>query len=447
VRPRSIAGPIILIAIGGAFLLNNLMPELSYWRILGHYWPFLIIAFGVIRLVEVLTFVNSGKPLPPRGVGGGQIALLVLVCVVFWAVSQNRGNWTRMGRIESGSLELFGEQYDYPVSAKTSASGITLLVLDNLRGNLTISGGDTPECVIEGRKTVHAFHKNDADDYDRRSQIHFVREGNQLIVRSDEGRISGEHRISTDLDIKAPRNVTIQARGRSGDLTISSFDGSVDVSSDRGDVRLSDIAGNAKVDLNHSGLIRVVDVKGNVDVQGRGSDVQFQNIAGQVTINGSYSGTLDFKNLAKPLHFESSQTEMRIAQLPGSLTMDLGDVRATNIVGPMRLRTKSRDIHIDGFTDAMELEIERGDVELTPGRAPLAKIDVHLRNGNIALALPDKAAFDLKANTSQGDAHNDYGDGVKVDVAGRSASLRSVESKGPAITVTTDRGTVSVRKS
>ena len=444
-RNRSIVGPIILIALGGLFLMNNLRPEFSVWEMIGRYWPFLLIGFGVLRLLEILVDAGRGRPLPPHGVGGGHWVLLLIVCMFLWGVTR-RSHYTHFNGFESGRLEIFGEEYDYPVTAKGAVQGVTMLVLDNLRGNLTVTGGDGDQYEVEGHKSVRAYSRSEADSLDKRTAVHFVREGNQLIVRSDEAKLPSERRISTDLEIKLPRGVSLEARGRSGDLTVSSLTGSVDISSDRGDVRLSDIGGNARVNVTRSSVVRAVDMKGTVNIEGRGNDIQLENIVGQVAINGSYSGTLDFKNIAKPLHFESVQTDLRVEQIPGNFSMDLGDVRASNIVGPVRFRTKSRDIHIENFSDTMDIELERGDVELTPGKTPLAKIDVHARFGKIELVLPENAQFDLKARTAQGEAHNDFGTAVRADIDGRAATIQSVAGKGAAITVSTDRGDVTVRK-
>jgi hypothetical protein len=446
VRPRSIAGPIILIGLGILFLINNIRPDFSFWQSLWRYWPFLLIAFGVLRLAEVLVDAGRGKPLPVRSGSGAGIGLIVILCLVFWAVGRNHNSTLHFGNWNSGRLEIFGEQFDYPVSSKGDASGVTLIVLDNLRGNITVTGGDGTEYVAEGRKTIRAYDRKDADLAESRSHLRFVREGNQLVVRGEDGGIPTERRVSTDLDLKVPRGVNLEARGRSGDISVTSLSGTVDVASDRGDVRLSDVGGNSRIVVNRSNLIRAVDIKGNVDVEGHGADVQVENIAGQVTVNGTYSGTLEFKNLAKALHFESSQSDMRIERLPGSLTLDLSDLRANNIVGPTRLKTKSRDIHIEDFTDNMEVDVDRGDVELTTTKTPPGKIDVHSHNGNIELALPEKATFDLKATTNQGEAHNDFGSAVRIEREGRSATLRTVDSHGPSVTLQTNRGEISIRK-
>ncbi len=53
-RTRSLAGPIFLIGLGAIFLLQNVLPDFSIWKLLGEWWPLLLIGFGFIRVVEVL---------------------------------------------------------------------------------------------------------------------------------------------------------------------------------------------------------------------------------------------------------------------------------------------------------------------------------------------------------------------------------------------------------
>jgi DUF4097 and DUF4098 domain-containing protein YvlB len=179
-----------------------------------------------------------------------------------------------------------------------------------------------------------------------------------------------------------------------------------------------------KVDLQRSDIEHAVDVKGDVDIEGRGSRVW-----------------------RSPLHLESRNTDLRVAQVPGTITMDLGDLTGSNLIGPIRLVTRSKDIHLDGFTQSLELETERGDIDLKPGKAPLSKIDAKSRSGNIDLELPESAKFDLKATTSRGEVRNDFGPAIQSETSGPGASLKGKVGEGPAITLRTERGTVSVKKS
>src|SRR5262249_12106347 len=156
-----------------------------------------------------------------------------------------------------------------------------------------------------------------------------------------------------------------------------------------------------------------------------GGDLEIENIEGPVSINGAFAGNLEFKNLAKPLHFESRNTDFRVERLPGRISMDLAALTGVNLVGPITLTAKSKDIKLAEFTQSLQLDLERGDIELRPHDAALPKIDARCRKeGNIDLALPAQAKFDLTATTDRGEARNEYGSPVNVDTEGRSAKMK-----------------------
>ena len=272
-------------------------------------------------------------------------------------------------------------------------------------------------------------------------------QGDRLLVRTNQDRAPDNQRISDDLEVTVPRGMAVEARGRVGDYEISDIAGDVELAADRGDVRLARMGGNARLEMGRSDLIRAVDVKGKIDVEGRGSDIELENIAGQVTINGGYTGTLEFKNLAKPLQFEGARsTELRVQAVPGSISMDMGEFTARDMVGPVRLVTQSRDITIEQFTQSLDLETQRGDIELQPGRLPLSSIEAHSGTGRIDLVLPEKAAFQLQATAERGEAVNDYGPQIQKEVEGRTATLTGKVGAGPTIHLTASHGSVSVRK-
>ena len=81
-RSRSIAGPIVLVAIGVAFLLGNMhviSPGQIAWMF-ATWWPLLLILLGVIRIVEYTVARSQGGPAPRFG--GGGVVLLVLFIVI-----------------------------------------------------------------------------------------------------------------------------------------------------------------------------------------------------------------------------------------------------------------------------------------------------------------------------------------------------------------------------
>jgi len=444
VRPRSITGPLILLLIGVFFLVNNIRPDLISLSRIGDYWPFLLIGAGVIGLIEVLFHASRGSAPPPRPVAGAGIFWILLVGLLIATLSRNHN--IRIGRFDSPGVSFFGSDYDYDINATESPRGVTRVVLDNLHGNLSLKGEDVSDIKVTGRKTVRAFNRNEADRANRQTQVHIERHGDLLLIHTED--FSGPRliQITIDLDITVPRGISVESRGRTGDLTIDDIDGPVDVSAGRGDVRLNHIGKDVKIEASRGGDVHATDVKGSFDLQGRGGDVQLENTAGPVTINGEYAGTLDFRSLAKPLRFTSSRTEFRAEAVPGSITMDLGELKLANVSGPVRFRTGTRDIQATDVTDALDLTIDRGDIQVTVGRSPVPKIDLHTRNGDITLALPEKAEFQLDGSTSQGDVENEYGPLLQTQSSGRAATIKGHAGSGPAVTASTDRGTVSVKK-
>src|SRR5258707_15731016 len=77
----SVIGPLILIGIGALFLLRNLWPEIPMADIFSRYWPFVLIAWGGLRLVEILPWGIMNKPIPRNGISGGvgELGLLIFL--------------------------------------------------------------------------------------------------------------------------------------------------------------------------------------------------------------------------------------------------------------------------------------------------------------------------------------------------------------------------------
>lgn len=448
-RPRSLIGPVLLIVIGGLFLMNNLRPDIPVFRLVSTYWPFLLIGWGLLRLVEVALAMIGDRPLPQGRLSGGEIALVILICLIGSGMYMaNRHMRTlSIGPFGHRGVEIFGEQFDYPVSGQQAIPGVQRILFENLRGNIRVAGGDVPEIRITGRKTIRAFSRAEADQADKLTPLVIVLQGSLATVRTNQERVTDERRMSADLEVTVPRGVRVEGRGRYGDYDILNVDGGIDVNSDNAGVRLTQIGGDVRVDLRRSDIIRAIDVKGKLELQsGRGSDVELENIAGPVTLKGAFSGDLEFRKLAQPLHFSSRQTELTVARLPGEIRMDLGRLTGTKLVGPIRLTTRSRDISIEEFTESLELELERGDVDLRPKDTPLARINARSRSGDIQIALPKEARFQLKAETKRGEAQNEFGPALKVETENQGAVLSGAVGKGPEITLLTQRGTVTVRK-
>ncbi len=321
------------------------------------------------------------------------------------------------------------------------------IVVENLRGNTRVVVADAEEVKVTGRAVIRAFDQQQADKANKESPLEIVPQGDKLLVRTNHDRASGSLRINADIEITVPRGASIEARGRVGDFDITDLAGDVDINSDNAGVRLQNIGGGVKCELRRSDVVRAINVKGGVELKGGGHDVELEGIGGEVAVKFPFTGELIFRKLAKPLRLETRRTELRVERLPGYLRMTSGDLTASELVGPVRVTTRSTDVQLNDFTESLELNVDRGDVELRPGRLPLARIDVRSGSGDLDLSLPDGARFQLTARTQRGDLHNEYGTMLTAQEEGRGGAIRGGVAGGAMVNLETNRGSVTISKS
>lgn len=446
-RRGSLVGPLILIAIGLVFLVKNIRPDLPLFDMIMTYWPYLLIGWGGLRAVEILVTHFRGGNLPAAGIGGGEWALIIILTVIgssVWGVQRfTRDNF---GRLRVGGIEVFGETFDYPVDALSlKAAKNVRVVVDNARGNTRIVAADVEEVRVSGRKSVKAMNQAEAEKANKTTKVELNAAGDTVTVYGNQDRAEGQ-RVSADLEVTVPRGASVETRGRYGDVEVSDLNGDVSVTSDNAGVRLQNIGGKVKVDTRRSDIIRASDVKGDLELKGRGRDIELENVAGQVTINGSYSGETTMRKLAKPVRFESSMTEFRVERIPGELQLSLSTLTANNVVGPMTVKAKSKDVRLTDVAESLDLDIDRGDVEIRQSKLPLAKIGVKVHSGDIELALPQQAKFTLTASTDRGEVTNDFDERLKQSSNNPGARLSGSLGAGPEIRLTTARGALTVRK-
>ena len=447
-RRASLVAPLLLIGIGILFLARNVFPDLPLMDYLAKYWPLLLVAWGGLRLLEIIFWAATSQPLPARGVSSGEWVLVIFLCFVGVSLHAVRGfsSWLPGSRIALGGLDIFGESYDYPLAAERPASKAPRVILESFRGNARITGADVQTVKVTGHSTIRSLDQASADRTNQEAPLEIDGDANEIHIRTLQNRVSGNNRrISADLDIVVPKGATIEAHGRSGDFDVSGITGSVDINSDNASVRLEDIGGDVAVEARSSDILRAVKVKGSVDLKGRGSDIDLQDIGGQVTINGTFTGNSQLHNLAKPLRLVTPYTEFSAEKLT-DMRVTLGNLTASDLTGPVRMTSsRSWDVSLTNFTNSLDVNLNGGDVDLRPGLLPLAKMDVRSRTGHIELALPQSAKFDLTATSSRGSVDNEFGEPLKLQPTGRRGATLRGSNGGPSVNISTESGQVVVR--
>ncbi len=450
-RPRysaSVSGPLVLIVIGTVFLMHAISPDFQVGDLLSHYWPYALILWGVISFFEVCFRFMRGAAIPANGVsGGGWVIVFFVALVGLSAFEFRRPNtwWRQIGFNQS--VEAFGEQHEYSVEPILKTVGSAPhIVLESFRGDAKITGSDTSDVSLTGSKSIRSFENDSADKANKQTPVEISLEGDTVIVRCHQDRADSRSPVTTNLELSVPKGSSIEATGSVGDFEINTVSGNVDVTSGNAGVRLQDIGGNVKIDTRKSDVIRCASVKGTVDLHGRGSDVELEKIQGQVTVAGDYSGTVSLRALSKPVRVESMRTQLDAQQVPGEIRLDRGSLTGENLIGPVKVTTKSTDVTLDHFTEGLDLTIDRGDVDLRPENVPVGRMAIHTKSGNIELALPSAARFAITASTENGEIDNQFSDALKENSEGRGAKLEGSVGSGPDINISTKHGTITVRK-
>ena len=448
-RRGSVIGPLILIGFGVLFLFRNLWPEIPLVVFISRFWPFLLIGWGAVRLIEVLVWSTTGRPLPRNGVSGGEWMLIFLICVIGATMytAHNYSSWFPTGNAMRRIVLNMGETYDYTLApVEKPCAKNCRIVIESFRGNAKIAGSaDATTVKAGGQETVRSFQQTDADSANKQTPLELIQQGDEIIVRTNQDKVGDRVQPTADLDITVPLGSSIEAHGRYGDFDIQSVNGNVDINSDNAGVRLEGIGGNVHIDTRKSDIIRAVDMKGSVELKGRGEDVELQNIAGLVTVSGVYDGEIQLRNLAQPLRWEDPQSSLSFEKLPGQVRVTRGELTGNNIVGPVHVTARSSDVQLSDFTQSLDLTLNRGDIDLKPGKN-LPKMQVHTRSGDITLALVPGSKFDLRASTDRGEGDNEYGEPLRQQESGRGNTIEGNTGGGPELRLETGRGSITVRK-
>ncbi|MFZ5928899.1 MAG: DUF4097 family beta strand repeat-containing protein [Acidobacteriota bacterium] len=446
-RRGSLVGPLLLILIGVVFLLRNIRPDLPLLELFVNWWPAVLIAWGALRIVELVVSYSRQRPLPRAGVSGGEWALIILITIASMSIwSARRWSHELPGKIRIGGVEVFGEAFDYPASDQTVAAAPQgRIVIENARGNTRVTGAGSGEVKVSARKSVRALDRETADRAAASAEVAVKREGDA--VRIVHGRDASEGaRVSVDLEISAPRGSSIEFRGKYGDLEVKDIDGEVICDSDNAGVRLESIGGRARIGLRRSDIIRALKVKGDIEIKGRGRDIEIEDAAGGVSIEGSWSGETILRRVARAVRFESSRTEIRAGSVPGEMRLSLSQLSLTHVLGPLSIRAETKDVQLADVTGALTLDVDRGDVEIRQPRTDFGRIEVKTGSGDVELALPPDARFSLTASTGRGEAVNDFDPRLRVKQDEGKASITGSTGAGPEIRLETNRGRAIIRR-
>jgi len=414
-RPRrSFAGPLVLIVLGAIFLLGNL--NMLSWHKIGvwfsHYWPLLLILWGVVKLIEHYQAQRQGFRAAGIGVGGiFLVTIIVISGLVAHAVEQHWSGWREQINFDDGDFpNIFDQAHEFTDHLEQDfPAGATLKVIDN-HGAVSVHPSDDNKITVAVRKKIRADNDEDAEKYNGQTKPTITVMGG-LVTLDAKVDGAGDHSVETDLDISIPRKAPLSVISRHGDVNVVDRTGNVDISAQHGDTSVEDVTGNVKVN-QEKGSAKIEQVTGDVHVQGRLDEVSLADVKGAAQLEGEFQESVKLERISKSVTFKSSRTDMEFSRIDGSLNLDSDELHAEQITGPLHLTTRSKNIRLDEVAGDVRLQDDNGAIEV--GMRTVGNVQIDNKNGSLQLTLPDRAGFRVDAHTHDGEVQTDFPE-LKVD--------------------------------
>jgi DUF4097 and DUF4098 domain-containing protein YvlB len=466
---RSFAGPVILILIGLLFLMKNLGFRFPIWHWFGHWWPLLLILWGVIILVENVTSTRTGYRTRHLGAGG----IILMVLLVTLGVSAHYSSDVDWGgvrdqlQMDDDLGGMFGTAFTFEDTMEQAfpANAALRIVCD--RGALNITPSEDGTIRVAVHKKLYAENQNDASKYNQGSKPQIESTGSTVVLNANTDG-AGDHSVQTDMDIQVPPGTTLDIASKRGDVTINNRKADIKVSLQHGDVSLTGITGSVKVNLE-KGSIRAAQISGDVEVTGHVDSVNIDEVAGAARLDGDFYEDIRLSKIAKGVIFKTSRSDMEIASVPGDIEIASDQVRGNDLTGPTRVATGSKDIHLEDVSGDLQVQSTNGDVEVTTGgkqpgklslntqhgdvaltlaaKAPPDKVNVVTQHGDVTLTLPSNDGFQITAGTGKGEITSDF-DAIKIDKNNDASHATGTVGNGISkLQVNTDTGDIKIGKS
>ncbi len=450
---RSIVGPLILLGLGIVFLLAQL-GRLQWSRSLewyGHWWSAVLIVAGVLLLLEWAVDESLARrdPAAPRHVrvlGGGVVALLIFLAVlgvssraviagIDWHDHTFGNGYTKFDH-------LFGDRHDADSSASNPIEQGATLVIRDPHGDVTVTG-DSPDGDVHVSSHTESYAWSDSDALQKAETMRPAFSGSGKDLSLNIAYVQGGQ---ADLTVQVPHGTAVTIQADRGDTNVSDLQAAVSVSANHGDVDVSNVIGPLSVHVNDGDAgLTLHKLTGTVTVEGHGGNTDIADVTGDLSLHGDFFGTTNLEHVNGAVEFVTSRTTFTAARLDDSFSVDSDSLDASELLGPVVLKTRNKNITLDRVQGSVDIVNSNGSVNLT-NATPLAPISITNTHGSVDIGLPAGAGFSLNAQTHNGDMENDFG--LPTESLREMHTLRgNVSGGGPNVSITTTEGDVTVRRS
>lgn len=162
-----------------------------------------------------------------------------------------------------------------------------------------------------------------------------------LLAKIDEkfslGKLFGGREAGIDLEVSLPRSMNLKVEDGSGNVTINSLGGSLDLRDGSGDATVDEIAGSVQI-VDGSGDLRLANIKGAVEIEDGSGGLDLSDIAGRVEIDDG-SGEIVAKGIQGSLEIDDGSGSILIDGVEKDVNIKeagSGEIEIRNVKGRVR---------------------------------------------------------------------------------------------------------------
>ena len=440
----SIAAPMMLIAVGVVALLAVLgrMDMMNFWSWYAQWWPWTLIAAGVVLLAEWAIDARRAT-LVRRRSGIFWICALLLIaglCASGWKQFGNYGPWNwGDSNNDIFSFNAMGlPEHDREMQLNTPAGQANITVnIDSPRGDVSVSTSNDLTVSAQVHAVAYARTDQAADRVFTALNPQIRQSGNVVQISANDVQNS---RVNLDIVVPASAHVSIHAEH--GDITAAGISGGIYVNAPHGDVHLNSITGGVQARLS-KGEFQAHDVTGDINGDGTCNDLSLSEIHGRLNLNCDYFDQMHFEQIYGAVHFRTSKTDVSLDLLTGTLDLSDEELNITGVHGNARISTHSRDVSLEQIWGPSSVENRDGKISIEmAGNYP---VEARNAKGDVELTVPTNVGAELKVQTRNGDIESEYPAPSFDGPGSKTASFR-IGDGGNKINLSAENGDISIKK-
>jgi len=408
-----------------------------------HWWPLLIIFWGVVKLYERTLgrrFGGSGG-----AVTGGEVFLVLAMFALLGLVVATESVKERIG----GSIvELSGDSYSFDVDIAPKTIPAKAPVQVKLeRGSVTVRGSDEAQLRVSATTRVRSWSESEAGRIAKPVTVNITQNGNGYEVRPG-GFDASDARISVDLEISVPKRSPLTVRTDKGDVAISDFGAAVVIADKNGDVELHGTDGDVAIEMG-KGDAKVDDTKGDVKISGKGGEIEVNNASGSLTVDGDFYGPVRADKVVKGVRMVSAKTDLTVSALAGHLEAGSGSLDLIDAPGNVDLRTRDTEINVENPGGKVNIQNRNAPTTVRFSAPPKEEVTITNSSAGVSLSLPGSSSFEIQADCRNCDVDSEFAGLGPVKSASGDASMAGKfgSGRGPKITVKTSYANIELRRS